>query len=491
MECSSTNLLLESDQPYFVLEENMAKNTDTVQSFLEELMVPSLPFARKEVSVLYDYAKSHGFEETASKFGLPADRLMPWDFSFWAEKYKSEKYELDDEQLKPYFRLENCIDAVFGLAGRLYGISFEERTDIPVYHKDVKVFDVKDSDGRHLALFYADFFPRASKRGGAWMTEFRGQSIRNGVEERPLVSIVTNFTKPSAGTPSLITHDELVTLLHEFGHSLHGMFAEGRYPSLCGTNVARDFVELPSQIMENWAFEPEFLNSFARDYRTGEVIPQELVQRITAVKNYLSGYYQVRQLDFGELDMAWHTLRSMPENTVMKYEEMVLEPYRVLPYVNGTSVSTSFNHIFSGGYSAGYYSYKWAEVLEADAFAAFEENGISFEHVPSGIDTFTVIVHQSEFMEKEQNVISGIHRAVQPDTLDLESGLALIAVVGRGMRANRGTAGRIFAALSHARINVKMIDQGSSELNIIIGVREHDFEAAIKAIYDIFVNTQL
>lgn len=367
----------------YVLEENMAKNTGTVQSFLEELMVPSLPFARKEVSVLYDYAKSHGFEATASKFGLPADRLMPWDFSFWAEKYKSEKYELDDEQLKPYFRLENCIDAVFGLAGRLYGISFEERTDIPVYHKDVKVFDVKDSDGRHLALFYADFFPRASKRGGAWMTEFRGQSIRNGVEERPLVSIVTNFTKPSAGTPSLITHDELVTLLHEFGHSLHGMFAEGRYPSLCGTNVARDFVELPSQIMENWAFEPEFLNSFARDYRTGEVIPQELVQRITTVKNYLSGYYQVRQLDFGELDMAWHTLRSMPEKTVMEYEEMVLEPYRVLPYVKGTSVSTSFNHIFSGGYSAGYYSYKWAEVLEADAFAAFEENGI-FDRATAG-----------------------------------------------------------------------------------------------------------
>lgn len=367
----------------YVLEENMAKNTDTVQSFLEELMVPSLPFARKEVSVLYDYAKSHGFEETASKFGLPADRLMPWDFSFWAEKYKSEKYELDDEQLKPYFRLENCIDAVFGLAGRLYGISFEERTDIPVYHKDVKVFDVKDSDGRHLALFYADFFPRASKRGGAWMTEFRGQSIRNGVEERPLVSIVTNFTKPSAGTPSLITHDELVTLLHEFGHSLHGMFAEGRYPSLCGTNVARDFVELPSQIMENWAFEPEFLNSFAKDYRTGEVIPQELVQRITAVKNYLSGYYQVRQHDFGELDMAWHTLRSMPECTVMEYEENVLEPYRVLPYVKGTSVSTSFNHIFSGGYSAGYYSYKWAEVLEADAFAAFEENGI-FDRATAG-----------------------------------------------------------------------------------------------------------
>ena len=297
----------------YVLEENMAKDKATVVKFLDDLMTPSLPYARKDVEAVFDYAKANGFAEMARAAGMDPDQFMPWDFSYWSEKYKQAEYALSDEQLKPYFRLEDCIDAVFSLAGRLYGISFEERKDIPVYHKDVKVYDVKDADGSHLALFYADFFPRASKRGGAWMTEFRGQSIRNGVEERPLVSIVTNFSKPTETAPSLLTHDELCTFLHEFGHSLHGMFAEGRYTSLCGTNVSRDFVELPSQIMENWAFEPEYLNSFARDYRSGEVIPAELVERIVRAKNYLAGYYQVRQLDFGTLDMAWHTLTALPE----------------------------------------------------------------------------------------------------------------------------------------------------------------------------------
>lgn len=351
----------------YVLEENMAGNKSTVVSFVDNLMAKSLPFAERDVETVRKFAEENGFG---------GDSFMPWDFTFWAERYKERKYSLTDEELKPYFRLENCIDAVFGLASRLYGISFDERPDIPAYHKDVKVYDVKDNDGKHLALFYADFFPRATKRGGAWMTEFRGQCRRNGVDERPFVSIVTNFTKPTDSAPSLITHDELTTLLHEFGHSLHGIFSDGRYPSLCGTNVARDFVELPSQIMENWAFEPEFLDSFARDYRTGEVIPDALVERIVAAKNYLAGYYQVRQLDFGELDMAWHTLESEPETDTMEFEKAALAPYRVLPYVEGTSVSTSFGHIFSGGYSAGYYSYKWAEVLEADAFALFQEKGI-------------------------------------------------------------------------------------------------------------------
>ena len=240
----------------------------------------------------------------------------------------------------------------------------------------MKVYDVKDTDGKHLALFYADFFPRETKRGGAWMTEFRGQSIRNGVEERPLVSIVTNFSKPTESAPSLLTHDELCTFLHEFGHSLHGMFAQGRYTSLCGTNVSRDFVELPSQIMENWAFEPEYLDSFAKDYRTGEVIPDTLVSRIVKAKNYLSGYYQVRQLDFGTLDMAWHTLETLPEAGTLDFERAALAPSSLMPKPEGTAISPSFNHIFSGGYSAGYYSYKWAEVLEADAFSLFKEKGI-------------------------------------------------------------------------------------------------------------------
>lgn len=360
----------------YVLEENMAKDKATVVKFLDNLMTPSLPYARKDVEAVFDYAKANGFAEMARAARMDPDQFMPWDFSYWSEKYKQAEYALSDEQLKPYFRLEDCIDAVFSLAGRLYGISFEERKDIPVYHKDVKVYDVKDADGSHLALFYADFFPRASKRGGAWMTEFRGQSIRNGVEERPLVSIVTNFSKPTETAPSLLTHDELCTFLHEFGHSLHGMFAEGRYTSLCGTNVSRDFVELPSQIMENWAFEPEYLNSFARDYRSGEVIPAELVERIVRAKNYLAGYYQVRQLDFGTLDMAWHTLTALPEEDAAEFEKKVLAPSAVMPKVPGTAISTAFNHIFSGGYSAGYYSYKWAEVLEADAFSLFKEKGI-------------------------------------------------------------------------------------------------------------------
>ena len=371
----------------YVLEENMAKDKATVVKFLDNLMTPSLPYARKDVEAVFDYAKANGFAEMARAAGMDPDQFMPWDFSYWSEKYKQAEYYLSDEQLKTYFRLEDCIDAVFSLAGRLYGISFEERKDIPVYHKDVKVYDVKDADGSHLALFYADFFPRASKRGGAWMTEFRGQSIRNGVEERPLVSIVTNFSKPTETAPSLLTHDELCTFLHEFGHSLHGMFAEGRYTSLCGTNVSRDFVELPSQIMENWAFEPEYLNSFARDYRSGEVIPAELVERIVRAKNYLAGYYQVRQLDFGTLDMAWHTLTALPEEDAAEFEKKVLAPSAVMPKVPGTAISTAFNHIFSGGYSAGYYSYKWAEVLEADAFSLFKEKGIFDRETASSFRT--------------------------------------------------------------------------------------------------------
>ena len=265
---------------------------------------------------------------------------------------------------------------MFGLANRLYGVTFHELDNVPVYHEDVKVYEVKDADGSHLALFYADFFPRASKRGGAWMTEFRGQSIRNGVEYRPFISIVCNFTKPTADAPSLITHDEFTTFLHEFGHALHGIFAQGRYGSLTGTSVSRDFVELPSQIMENWAFEPEYLNSFAKHYQTGEAIPAELIEKIVAAKNYLAGYAQVRQLHYGWLDMSWHTLTELPAEGTVEFETKALAPYAIMPAVEGAAFSGSFSHIFSGGYSAGYYSYKWAEVLEADAFSLFKEKGI-------------------------------------------------------------------------------------------------------------------
>ena len=351
----------------YALEERMAKSKATVTEFIKNLLEPSMPFAKKDVADVLAYAKKNGFD---------GDRLESWDFSYWSEKYQQAEYSLSAEELKPYFQLESCIDAVFGLASRLYGISFQELDNVPVYHEDVKVYEVKDADGSHLALFYADFFPRASKRGGAWMTEFRGQSIENGVEKRPFISIVCNFTKPTADAPALITHDELTTFLHEFGHALHGIFAEGRYGSLTGTSVSRDFVELPSQIMENWAFEPEYLNSFAKHYQTGEPIPAELIDKVVAAKNYLAGYAQVRQLHFGLLDMAWHTLTELPSESTVEFEAKTLAPYAVMPAVSGTAFSGSFSHIFSGGYSAGYYSYKWAEVLEADAFSLFKEKGI-------------------------------------------------------------------------------------------------------------------
>ena len=351
----------------YALEERMAKDKKTAVDFIMNLLKPSLEFAKKDVAEVFAYARKNGFE---------GKRLESWDFGYWSERYKEAEYSLSAEELKPYFQLESCIDAVFGLASRLYGISFEERNDLPVYHEDVKVYEVKDTDGSHLALFYADFFPRASKRGGAWMTSFRDQSIKDGVEKRPHITIVCNFTKPTADAPALITHDELTTFLHEFGHALHGMFAEGRYPSLTGTSVSRDFVELPSQIMENWAFEPEYLNSFAKHYQTGEPIPAELIEKIVAAKNYLAGYAQVRQLHYGWLDMSWHTLTELPAESTIEFESKALAPYAVMPAVEGAAFSGSFSHIFSGGYSAGYYSYKWAEVLEADAFSLFKEKGI-------------------------------------------------------------------------------------------------------------------
>ncbi len=351
----------------YVLEERMIKTPAEVEHFLNELLTPSLPVARKEVARIRDFARAHGYE---------GKELQAWDFSFWSEKYKNAHYAFNELELKPYFNLDSCINAAFSLAGRLYGLQFEERSDLPVYHKDVRVYDVKDRNGVHKALFYADFFPRASKRGGAWMTEFQGLSYENGEEHRPFVSMVTNFTKPTASAPSLITHDELCTLLHEFGHSLHAMLSEGRYESLNTTNVSTDFVELPSQFMENWAYEKEFLQGFARHYQSGEVIPDELIEKIRTTKNYNSAYLQVRQLHFGILDMAWNHLSALNVTDVIGYETQTLKKVAVFPEVPGTCISTSFTHIFTGQYAAGYYSYKWSEVLEADAFSLFEEKGI-------------------------------------------------------------------------------------------------------------------
>ncbi|MBP5691854.1 MAG: M3 family metallopeptidase [Bacteroidaceae bacterium] len=346
--------------------ERMVKNGAAVWDFIGQLSEPAKPVAEEELEELNRYARSKGFD---------GDRIMPWDFSYWAEKMRVEKYDLSVEEMKPYFRLDDCIDAIFSLANRLYGISFKP-IDIPVYHPDVKVYEVSDADGSHLALFYADFFPRASKRSGAWMTEFRGLKIENGVEERPFISLVTNFTKPTADSPSLLTHDEFTTMLHEFGHSLHGIMAKGRYPSQTGTNVDHDFVELPSQIMENWGYEKEFLNTFSRHYKTGEPIPDEMIDKIKASMNYMSAYYHMRQIQFGVLDMSWHTLTVPISTSVIRFEKDVLKETDVLPPVDDCIISTSFSHIFSGGYAAGYYSYKWAEVLAADGFSLFKEKGI-------------------------------------------------------------------------------------------------------------------
>lgn len=395
----------------YALEERMAKTTETVNNFLAGLMEPTLPYARKEVKEIEDYAHSKGFKS----------QLQSWDFSFWSERLKEEKYTLNEEELKPYFELESCIGAVFSLAGKLYGLQFEP-IDLPVYHPDVKVYDVKDAEGNHKALFYADFFPRESKRGGAWMTEFKGQYIQNGIESRPFISIVCNFTKPTEGEPSLITHDEFITFLHEFGHSLHGILAEGEYPSQTGTSVARDFVELPSQFNENFGYEPEFLNSFAKHYKTGEAIPAELITKIRNAQNYLSAYGQVRQLQFGIIDMAWHTLTAEPAESTRDFEKRILGPSSVLPAIPETSFCQSFSHIFKGGYAAGYYSYKWAEVLEADAFSLFKELGI---FSPEAADRFRENILTKGDTEDPAELYRKFRgRDPQPEALMIKLGLS-------------------------------------------------------------------
>ena len=350
----------------YVLEERMAESSPTVNAFLAELLDRAVEAARRDVETVAGYARAQGFDA----------ELMPWDFGYYSEKLKHERYELSEELTKPYFQLENVRRGMFELANRLYGITLRENPEIPVYHPDVKAYEVFDADGSFLAVLYMDFFPRASKRGGAWMTEFRQQGVENGVETRPLISVVYNFTKPTDSLPSLLTFDEVTTMLHEFGHALHGIFAAGTYPSLTGTAVYRDFVELPSQIMENWAYEKEFLDLFAVDYRTGEKMPAELIRRILDAKNYLAAYSHIRQVAYGLGDMAWHSISEPVKMPVVDFEKKAMARAQVLPYVDGQCTSTSFGHIFSGGYAAGYYSYKWAEVLEADAFSLFKEKGI-------------------------------------------------------------------------------------------------------------------
>ena len=362
-------LLGYKDYATYKLERRMAQNSANVYHLLDQLLEAYKPTAQKEYAEVQALAR----EEQGADF-----TLMPWDWGYYSQKLKDRKFNLNDEMLRPYFELENVKKGVFGLATRLYGITFQKNPDIPVYHKDVEAFDVFDKDGSFLAVLYTDFHPREGKRSGAWMTSYKEQWIdeKTGENSRPHVSLVMNFTKPTQDKPALLTFGEVETFLHEFGHSLHGMFANTTYASLSGTNVYWDFVELPSQFMENFAVEKEFLHTFARHYQTGELIPDELVQRIVDSRNFNAAYACLRQVSFGLLDMAWYTRTTPFEGDVMAYEKQAWARAQVLPSVEGTCMSTQFSHIFAGGYSAGYYSYKWAEVLDADAFSLFKKQGI-------------------------------------------------------------------------------------------------------------------
>jgi len=366
LRLETAKLLGYSNYADYVLERRMAMNPDGVYGLLDDLYAASYKVALEEKAEIQKYAEKSGFE----------GEIMPWDWSYYSEKLKVEKFDLNDEMLKPYFELSNVVDGVFGLATELYGITFNENKDIPVYNDEVKAYEVFDADGTFLSVFYTDFHPRASKRGGAWMNDFKGQWIENNVNSRPHVTIVMNFTKPTETKPALLTFDEVETFLHEFGHALHGMLANSTYSSLSGTSVYRDFVELPSQIMENWAVEKDFLDRFAKHYKTGETIPAELVEKIVASQNYLAGYLSVRQLSFGYLDMAWHTLEQPFTGSVKNFEEKAWKKVQIFPVIDEVCMSTQFSHLFAGGYAAGYYGYKWAEVLDADAFSVFKEKGL-------------------------------------------------------------------------------------------------------------------
>jgi peptidyl-dipeptidase Dcp len=350
----------------YVLTERMAKSPDKVTEFLHELLEASLPFAQQDVKDVEEFARKKGFK----------DQLQRWDFAYFSEKLKTASFNISDEMTKPYFQLEKVKQGVFDLTNQLYGLTYKENKEIPVYHEEVQAFEVFDHDGAFLSVLYMDFFPRDGKQGGAWMTSYREQYIENGKNVRPHISVVTNFTRPTSTKPSLLTYNEVTTFLHEFGHALHGMLSDVTYESMAGTSVYRDFVELPSQIMENWARQKEWLKNVAKHYESGEPVPGELVDKIIAAGNFQSGYATVRQLSFGMNDMAWHTIEEPVGKEVAKFEKEAMEATELFPDIDGSCMSTAFGHIFDGGYAAGYYGYKWAEVLDADAFDLFLKNGI-------------------------------------------------------------------------------------------------------------------
>ena len=351
---------------HYVLEERMAKTPEKVSAFLHELLDKAKPAAQKEFKTLEKFANELD--------GI--SRLEKWDSAYYSEKLKQKLFELDDEKLKPYFKLENVIDGVFMVASKLYGLTFQKITDIDTYHEDVLTYKVLDYNGDLVSVFYADFFPRPGKRNGAWMTSYKPQYIKNGNNERPHISLVCNFTKPTKSKPSLLSFNEVTTLFHEFGHALHGMLANTTYPSISGTSVYWDFVELPSQILENWCYEKESLELFARHYQTGELIPMELIKKIKDSSTFQEGMQTLRQISFALLDMSWHGLDPTKIKDVKSHELKAFEDTLLYPDVPENCMSTSFSHIFQGGYSSGYYSYKWAEVLDADAFELFKEKGV-------------------------------------------------------------------------------------------------------------------
>jgi len=366
------NLLGYKTHAHFVLEERMAMSPKKVKKFSQDLLKKAKPAAKKEYDELTDFA----VEYLRDNHLHPIDELEKWDAAYFAEKLKKSHFNLDDELLKPYFKLENVIHGAFEVAHRLYGLTFEKVDNIDVYHKDVMTYEVKNEDGTLNSIFYADFFPRKGKRNGAWMTSFKDQYMEGGVNSRPHISNVCNFTKPTATKPSLLTFNEVTTLFHEFGHALHGMLANTTYRSLSGTSVFWDFVELPSQILENWCYEKEALELFARHYKTDEVIPAEYIEKIKQAANFHEGLQTLRQLSFGMLDMSWHGIDPTEIDDVKAHEMETFDQTDLYPDVESSCMSTAFAHIFQGGYSAGYYSYKWAEVLDADAFELFKEKGI-------------------------------------------------------------------------------------------------------------------
>jgi len=361
------NLLGYNTHADFVLEERMAENPKTVLDFSNELLQKAKPAAEKEFDALKALAHKDGI-----------DTIQKWDGAYYAEKLKKQLFDFDEEALKPYFKLENVLNGAFTVAHKLFGLSFEQVYDIDTYHKEVTTYKVSDTEGNFIAIFYADFFPRAGKRNGAWMTSYKSQFIKDGVNYRPHISNVCNFTKPTKTKPSLLTFNEVTTLFHEFGHGLHGMLANTTYASLSGTSVSWDFVELPSQIFENWCYEEDVLKLFAKHYKTDEVIPMELIDKIKKAASFLAGMQTLRQLSFGLLDMSWHSIteKTPSDLKVKNFEENAFSNTQLYPDVTENCMSTAFSHIFQGGYSAGYYSYKWAEVLDADAFDAFKETGI-------------------------------------------------------------------------------------------------------------------